>query len=405
MNRRADGEGNYEKVERKSGTRYRLVKSVEGKIVVGPWEINKKLALDAFNEKRQKPTPSQAITLSTYLRASLGTRRPGSNEGRTGHLLNEYRPKTWDNRESFLRSHIENDPIGHIQLDHLTTTDIHLWMLRVKSAASGKSNHPTHPGCGAANSAFTWLKGMLRRARRSSPPLMTTDPCEAIKLFAVPDPSESKTILEPDEMRSLIERINFLPDPRQGPKYGAMTRLRLKRAIVNACHGIRPSENLGLRNTDWIQIDDGWGWQIEIQSLAIRGLRYLGDPKNERGFRKVPIAPEFHSLFQDLPAGFILATRSGKPMGLKELEGYFGKLVKGTAWEGMKLYDLRSCYAMAFADSKENPRVAAEIMGHTPEMMVRKYMRANDRRKSKATSSVWSTPTEVPTEKSEREAI
>jgi integrase len=147
--------------------------------------------------------------------------------------------------------------------------------------------------------------------------------------------------------------------------------------------GMRPQEYLGLKWTDldlargtatvrraivWSQ-KKGVGWHFDepktpqsrrTMPLPASTVKALIEHKRRQGEERLRVGPDW----QDY--GLVFATQFGKPIDIPTLTKQWFKpaLVKAEL-SGFRLYDLRHTHATLLLSNGENPKVAAERLGHS----------------------------------------
>jgi len=74
----------------------------------------------------------------------------------------------------------------------------------------------------------------------------------------------------------------------------------------------------------------------------------------------------------------------GSALELGNIRRSFAGMVKGTKSEGMKPYDLRHAFAQRLLDEGVDVKTAAELMRHSVEVFLARYVRSDRARKMEA---------------------
>lgn len=346
MSRRANHEATIETIP---GTplKYRAVVKIDRQRICGPRSLTKSLALAGLKEKlRAQESPAkEELTLSTFMYQEL-----------QGPLRTEWAPKTWLNCMMVWRTKVNVHPIGAKPLSAIVPDDLRLLYHDLQASVSLRSSVRY----------FSFVRTMLGRAKNQGRIIFS--PVQGIK-----DPATSqveKDIRSSEDVMALIDHI---------------TAPRLKRAIILCAHGLRPAEACGTRY-EWIQ--EGVV-SVKKQVQEVGGRIALRDPKSWNGIREVPLNPKFHHLFEGASVGWVLCASTGAPYRPDDFRGDFRRVIKGTRWEGMKLYDLRSSFGTALLLSGADVRTAAEIMGHSPAILAEVYARSKRAKKQEAVKKLW----------------
>jgi len=166
-------------------------------------------------------------------------------------------------------------------------------------------------------------------------------------------------------------------------------------APIQLCvhYGLRRSELLGLRWSD-IDLDKGLV-RIERGLVEVHGERQWTDAKNARSRRPVPIDPAMaaalaaHRRFQleeRLAAGprwidedLVVATKSGSPVSPVNFNRTLQRLVVAAGVPRLTSHGLRhtaATHMVRHADDIGEIRAAADLLGHSPDMLMRTYAHA-----------------------------
>lgn len=78
---------------------------------------------------------------------------------------------------------------------------------------------------------------------------------------------------------------------------------------------------------------------------------------------------------------FLLVTDKGTPMEPANIRRTFAGMVKGTKFEKLRPYDLRHTFAMRLLEAGGDVQTAAELMRHSVEVFLRRYVRSGRARK------------------------
>jgi integrase len=135
----------------------------------------------------------------------------------------------------------------------------------------------------------------------------------------------------------------------------------------------------GLRYEDF----DGEGIWPKRQRQRLRKLKVLERERLKTKQRKgwVAIDEELQALLSERTSGYVLENDRGGAMETGNLRRTFTGMVKGTKFQGMKPYDLRHTFGMRLIEAGVDVRTAAEMMRHTPEVFLRRYVRSDKERK------------------------
>ena len=149
------------------------------------------------------------------------------------------------------------------------------------------------------------------------------------------------------------------------------------------CTGLRPSECLGLKRSDFTKT------HVRIERGMTRDG--LSDLKTSAARRTIPLTNKIKNIIRDLPqSGWLFPTSNGKP-SMSALNSAFKRTLKQTAVyerggrNGQKklkviapsvdftLYDFRHTFATRMAEANVSPSALAKIMGHTDVSITMEY--------------------------------
>ncbi|HZH98914.1 MAG TPA: tyrosine-type recombinase/integrase [Fimbriimonadaceae bacterium] len=155
---------------------------------------------------------------------------------------------------------------------------------------------------------------------------------------------------------------------------------RRRRIIVLlGLHGFGPAEMCGLKHEDF----DGVGITVQRQRQRLGTLGVQERTRLKTAERKswVPIDHELAAFMKEKKKGYVLSLSAGKPMEPANLRRTFAGMVKGTKFDGMTPYDLRHTFAQRLLDEGVDVKTAAELMRHSVEVFLAKYVRSDPSRK------------------------
>jgi len=387
--RRADYEGTLEQL--KSG-KFRYRAWVDGSRVSGSAKDTQREALADFRRKlsaarNPKPKPKKAApTVADYAYSVIDG--PYRERVATGDMSDG----TWSLYEQIQRLNLEGDPLGAMPIDEVTHEHVEEWIRNLKTQPridkAGKITHPArplHPNSKARYAGF--LSGIFTRARMAK--LIENNPVRDAE-----KPSFEETdfrILTQDEIEELLkvvrawELASYETEEREtffanaGLHEAIKTRLTL--ATLLGLHGFGPAEMCGLRKEDF---EDGG---LELRFQAKRG-KITSRLKTRQRKGWVAVDDDLAAMIEDAPPGLLLANKSGGAMRTENLRRSFQAAVKGTAFDGLNLYDLRHTFAMRLLEEGTDVRTVAELMRNSPEVVLKRYARSRDELKRKAVAKL-----------------
>jgi len=275
---------------------------------------------------------------------------------------------TWTIYEQIYRLNIEPDVLGQIPIDDVRPSDIEEWVSSLRTQPRTLKDETVVPARPmSANSKLRYvgmLSGIFERARKVDRLIEHNPVRDADK----PKQRETKfRILSGEEIARLIARAREYADERL--KSHPRHELRPLLIVLLGLHGLGPSEMCGLRKEDF----DGQGFHVSRQSRRGRVIERL---KTRRRADWVAASEELLELVAKMPDGYLLGGKNGRPMGETNLRRLFSALTLGTEFQGMTPYDLRHTFAMLLLERGVDVRTAAELMRHSPEMLVNRYAKS-----------------------------
>jgi integrase len=262
-----------------------------------------------------------------------------------------------------------NAGIGGVRLDRLDRDDVARWLEGL--AAAGK----------LSRRSIQIMRMVLRAALddavdlgelRRSPASRVGMPRNVAKTSRELD----RTAWTEDELRQFLTSI-------AGHRWAGPIRLA-------ALYGLRRSELLGLT---WSAVDLGKGTvRIEQALIEVHGRPEWSEGKNARSRRTIPVdksvvaALKVHRKFQAeerLVAGadwqdqdLVVATRNGRPVSPGNFDQTLERLVRQAGVTRLTSHGLRhtaATHMVRHASDLGEIRAAADILGHSPDMLMRTY--------------------------------
>lgn len=389
-----------EEFNRKTG-KYRYVAELaNGRRVCGSWSATRLAARESLQARLDSIEPAKQLgkpTLQAFAQSVL--------EGpyKTRLLAGTLEQKTWEQYEQCWRLRLHGTVLGMTPVDVVTSEMVDDWsastmtelVVRMdkKSGIERVAVPPRPMSAWGRLKDLTFLRGVFRLAVKAR--LRGDNPVVEAER---PQPGETAfrtlTRLEFGRLLSLAQRFqgghNYgkwkeqSPDPR-----------RVEMLVWLMAHGLGPSEAAGVKRS-WLRLDGQGRPVMDIVSGAKEG-ESTGRLKTRNRYRTIPIWPELWNLAKNKPEGFLLATSTGTAIRTENLRRLWASLVKGSEFEGMDPYDLRHTYAQMLLDSGVDVRTGAELMGNTPEVFLRRYVRSDMERKHRAMAEAKPTPEPTPT--------
>ena len=160
-----------------------------------------------------------------------------------------------------------------------------------------------------------------------------------------------------------------------------------------ALYGLRRSELLGLR---WSRVNlRARTINIDLALVSVAGTAVWSDGKNSRSRRTIPIDPGTAEMLAEhrrgqleekLLAGaewedhdLVVATKLGRPITPENFSQTLDRLVKRAGVPRLTTHGLRhtaATHTVRYASDLGEVRAAADVLGHSPEMLMRTYSHA-----------------------------
>lgn len=317
--------------------------------------------------------PSQRAALAA-VRTAVAEGRTGNERGTVGWLVRTWVESRTDisvsaqQQYAWALPHIEAG-LGAIRLDRLDRTDIAAWLDDL--ATGGTLGRRSISVCRTA------LKAALNDAvdqqlLRRNPAVRVPMPREVAK----PDPVREADAWDHEQVRRFL-------DATADHRWGGPFRLCV-------LYGLRRSELLALT---WADVDlAAHTVRIDKGLVAVRGGTVLTNGKTRRSRRTIPIDPDTaralaaHRRRQNtehLAAGelwedhdLVVATDTGRPVIPRNFNHTLERLARATGLPRLSSHGLRhtaATHIVANAHDIAELRAAADILGHSPDMLLHTY--------------------------------
>jgi integrase len=306
---------------------------------------------EAARETLLAPPPGSKATAGGWVRAWLTEYR------------STVRPVTYAANETSVRVHIEQTGIADIPLPELSVSDVRTWLAEIPSGAAIK------------NRALQNLRRALDHAVEEGQ--IAENP--ARKVRKLPYAPRETPHLHPREVWRYLEAV-------RGDPCEALF-------VVMATGGLRPSELLALRWTDF----DGASVLVDESVSDLGGGVHDGrSPKTAAGLRRVPLVSEAANALTAHRARalerLVAAGRAAEPLGAKlifprpddpvqtayysrhALYRRWAKRLKQAGLPHVPLYALRHTAAMLYAYAGADLKTTQGVLGQSdPRTLIKTY--------------------------------
>lgn len=323
---------------------------------------------------RQLGTYSSQRAANTAARTALVEGRSGVERGTVSWLVRRWVESRTDisvkAREQYAWAipHIEHG-LGAVRLDRLDRDDIARWLTDM--ASSGRLGRRSIAIC------RTVLKAALNDAVDEQ--LLRRNPAARVPMprdIARPDPVHETDAWTADEVRVFLDTV-------AEHRWGGPLRLTV-------LYGLRRSELLALQ---WDDINDTDATiRIDKGLIAVKGGTVTSDGKTRRSRRTIPIdagtmraltAHRRRQLEERLHAGeiwddhnMIVATATGHPVDPRNFNHTLHRITAAAGLPRLSSHGLRhtaATHMVANAHDVGELRAAADILGHSPDVLMRIY--------------------------------
>ena len=255
-------------------------------------------------------------------------------------------PKTKEGYAVLARK-LENHKIGAIALERVTTQDVQSWLDSLGVSNTSKARY------------LESFKALLERWVVQS--IIRRNPATGVK----------KPKRDPVGKRVLtLEEGARLPLDIPG---------RYRLGVHLALHGLRRGEVCAARRMD----TDADGITVRRTITEAHGRVEVHERTKTGKTRWVPLDEKTRRLVEQ-EDDWLVHTLKGTPLSPSNFSRAYRKAVAGTEFEGVGLHDLRSSFATQLVQSGVDIRTVAEILGHSPKMLVEVYTRSSKEAKVKA---------------------
>lgn len=367
MSRRAKGAGSV----KKTGTKYRARKRIDGHDVYGPLRRTKLQAeKDLRKLKVATAIPANEVpTLREYAEVCM--------QGRYGKKL---RTASFETNETIRITHLNPSKLGKMRLDKINRKDCQEFIdqIVVRRLVLDEKGKPQRDEAG--NRLFEKVPASAHYVRRIGAFV------SKVLSIAYRDPDIGFETISPFvgvELPEVHERRNRTLSPSEAVRL-LNPKTRLEAMLLVSMHtGLRRAEVCGLR---WEDIQPGF---IRVQRSIIRlrdGSLKEDLPKSRTSINEVPLTPEAQSAMESQPrvivdgkaCPYVFATETGSPVDPHNFSRDF------RLWKGrngfppeLRLHDLRGSFVSLLIESGADIRTVQELARHAdPRTTMKAYARS-----------------------------
>jgi integrase len=190
-------------------------------------------------------------------------------------------------------------------------------------------------------------------------------------------PSSSRALTD-QEITELLKLCHHEPHLNGGEWRNKRRQL----IVLLGLHGFGPAEICGLQYGDF----DGSGFHPHRQAQRFRekGIVHRERLKTKARHARVPARRAILDLLDPNGQGWIVCTETGGPMEPGNLRKVFSRMITNTKFEGVTPYDLRHTFANELLRKRVDVKTAADLMRHSVETFLRRYVHGNETLKNDA---------------------
>lgn len=367
MSRRAKGAGSV----KKTGTKYRARKRIDGHDVYGPLRRTKLQAeKDLRKLKVATAVPASEVpTLREYAEICM--------QGRYGRKL---RTASFETNETVRITHLNPSKLGKMRLDKINRKDCQEFIdqIVVRRLVLDENGKPKRDA--AKNRLFEKVPASANYVRRIAAFV------SKILSLAYRDPDLGFETISPFvgvELPEVHERHNRTLSPSEAVKL-LNPKTRLEAMLLVSMHtGLRRAEVCGLR---WEDIHPGF-IRVQRSIIRLRDGSLLEDlPKSKTSINEVPLTPEALAAIESQPrvvvdgkaSPYVFATETGTPVDPHNFSRDFRIWKKKNSFPPeLRLHDLRGSFVSLLIESGADIRTVQELARHAdPRTTMKAYARS-----------------------------
>jgi integrase len=359
-----------------------------GRRVYGSAKTTYEAAKAAYRDKireiespAEEPEPEKPVpTVEEYMWKVLD----GPWKARLKHRT--LAPSTWQLGEQIYRLNIVGSELGRKTLGQIVPSDLERWAanLMTQDRTTKKRVIPSRPmGNTTKRRYLVMLDSVFEHARKQDKIIAANPVRDVVKPAEDEVEFRALSAAEVEELLKLCDKED--PNETDNEKESErrlQSNRRRRRMCLLLLHGYGPAEACGARYEDF----DGDGIFPRRQRQRLRDLGVIERDQLKTKARKawVAVDDELKAILAEQSEGWILGTSSGKPLEPSNIRRSFAGMVKGTKFEGMTPYDLRHTFAQRLLDEGVDVKTAAELMRHSVEVFLDRYVRSDRARKVEA---------------------
>ncbi len=369
--RQPDHEGTPQKI--KSG-KIRYTGYVTGQRICGAAKDTAKEAKADYKLKVQQfltPRPIKSIAEIAFEDFAYDVIDGPFRQRKVQELMS---PKTWELYEQIYRINIKGSELGGKSLSSIVPADIERWVGKLytqeRITQKGKKVFSSKPMSGGSKTRYLGMVQSVLEYAVKNEKLIAENPAVEVPR-PMDDDSTSRALTDQEVVDLLKLCYHELPD-----NGGNWRNKRRHLIVLLGLHGFGPAEICGLKYSDF----DGSGFTLrrQTQRLAKGGIVHRTRLKTKARSARVPARASIIDLLDANGNGWIVCTETGGPMEPGNLRKVFKRMVSKTQFGDVTPYDLRHTFANELLRNGIDVKTAADLMRHSVETFLRRYVHGNE---------------------------
>jgi len=299
---------------------------------------------------------------------------------------NTLAPSTWQLGEQIYRLNIVGSDLGKMTLGQVVPSNFEDWAAKLLTQPRTTKTKviPARPMGNTTKRRYLGMLDSVFEYARTQDKLIDKNPVRDTK--KPPEDEVNFRTLSGPEVEELLALCDKEDPDETNLEWEKRRRVasnkRRRRMCLLLLHGYGPAEACGARYED----SDGDGISPKRQRQRLRDLGVIEREQLKTKARKgwVAVDDELKAILAEKKSGWILETSKGTALEPGNIRRSFAGMVKGTKFQGMKPYDLRHTFAQRLLDEGVDVKTAAELMRHSVEVFLARYVRSDRARKMEA---------------------
>lgn len=271
--------------------------------------------------------------------------------------------RTMELYEQILRLNLRGSDLGRKRMDTVVPADVERWWtgLWTQARVTKQRVFLSRPMSNSSKARYLGMLSAVFNYAQQKEKLIESNPAQ----------EATKPISQPVQFRILsTTEVEDLVDLCQ-------TRRSLG-IVLLGLHGVGPAEMCGLQASDF----DGEGITIHRQRQRLKhGVQVQEKLKTRKRHAWIAVNDRLREYLADAKEGWVLHGSRSEALEPSHIRRDLSALVNGTQFEGTRPYDLRHTFAQRLLDEGVDVQTAAELLRHSTETFLRRYVRSDRDRK------------------------